>query len=163
MPNPVPEPKSTRQGGKARVLLLSKVYPCPPCILLLFHAFHAACPCCLSPLHVPAESSCCMLMLSVHYAFLCYKHVYAACPFCISISMPHDHAACPYCMSISMLHVLTSRPCCMSSLNVDARPCCIFMLPFHTTCPYCISMLYVHAACSCQCQVSMFYVRAACP
>ncbi len=80
-------------------------------------------------------------------------HVYAVCPYCMSLLLP-VHAACPCRMFL--LHVLASCPCFMSLLHVLAAiPCCMSMLhiraafraAFRALCPCCISTLHVHLAC----------------
>jgi hypothetical protein len=52
------------------------------CLLNVNLYVHAACPCCMSLLHVLAACLCCMSVLYVH----------AACP--CHLSMPHVYAAC---------------------------------------------------------------------
>ncbi len=66
---------------------------------------HAACPCCMSILHVPAAYPCCISFRHVLIAFACCKLmllVPAACscylPCCMSTM--HVHAACQCRMSL---------------------------------------------------------------
>ncbi len=137
--NPVPEPKSTREGEKQGSWVRCKVVPtafpcclfmlhvraaCPGCFMSMLHA-HAACPCCMPILHVHASCPCCMSMLRVHAACPCCMDTRATCSCCLSIL--HAHTIYPCCMSI--LHGLATCPCCVSLLHVQAvRLCCMFKL-----------------------------------
>ncbi len=96
----------------------------------------------------PVCSRPCFMSTSVQYFYESerfYVYVFAACPWCIFISILHAHdacsfyAACPWCMS--MLHVYAEYPCCM------------YILLLHHACPLCmailIPILHDHVLCRC--------------
>jgi hypothetical protein len=133
------------------------VHAAGPCFmfihcLLLLHV-HAACLCCMSLLNI---SPCCGSIIHVHSAFFFQfcTYLHAACPSCMSMSMPHILAA--YSCFMSTLHVLAECSCFMSMRLVQAAlPCCmslLHVLHIPAACSCCMSMLHVHT-----------HIHAACP
>jgi hypothetical protein len=111
--------------------------------------------------HVYAECPYCMSILHVNSTFLCCMYkllVHAAWALQV-----HLHAACSSMLHVPCLHAACPMsPCCMSNF-----PCCM------CNCPCCLSMLHVilHVYAACLffmsmlhfCCVSMLNDHAACP
>jgi hypothetical protein len=78
------------------------------CYVFMLHV-HVACFCC-TVCTVHWACPCCILMLCVHFAFLCcvsQRHVLASCPCCMS--MLHFHTAYPF-----------TYPYCIAMLGVQS-------------------------------------------
>ncbi len=93
------------------MLHVNVVCPCPCCIsispfcVLCCIYVHAGSTCCMSMPHIPA--------FCLWYFSMLHGDAACPCPCCISILcfMPLVHAACPFCMSMPIPHVHVHAPC----------------------------------------------------
>jgi hypothetical protein len=121
-------------------------------VLYVRSNFYASCPCCMCMLrffllHVHAPGSIhatCPAAVPAYPCCMSLRQECAACPcsclLCISM-LTYVHAACPYCMSMSLPHVPLACPCFKSLLYVHAScPCFMSLLHVHAESPCCMSV-----------------------